>query len=177
MNKKRKIYNLCEHLQEIEAHLLQLGGFDPVLPTSNSFLTSPTLLSYFDGPFGSGHPDPDFSGSIFNTASTRAVALPVGEKTPCHGVPGQKPVDQSFLAVRTIWHGIWMKAAPYVANSILKRVPFLGLVFGLVPRAATGISRALQALRLHANDPITMYAQLLTRSSTGSPSAAPERRS
>jgi hypothetical protein len=32
MNKKRKIYNLCEHLQEIEAHLLQLWGFDPVLP-------------------------------------------------------------------------------------------------------------------------------------------------
>jgi hypothetical protein len=32
MNKKRKMYNLCEHLQKIETYFLQLGGFDPVFP-------------------------------------------------------------------------------------------------------------------------------------------------
>jgi hypothetical protein len=32
MNKKRKMYNLCEHLQELETYLLLLGGFDPVFP-------------------------------------------------------------------------------------------------------------------------------------------------
>src|SRR6516162_5108298 len=59
-----------------------------------------------------------------------------------------------------------MNAAQYVGNSIRNNVR-RSASWRARCRGATGTSKALQAFRLHANAPITMYAQLLTRSSTG----------
>ena len=59
-----------------------------------------------------------------------------------------------------------MVAAQKVANSIRNNFRFSAWCFAWC-RGDTGTSRALQAFRLHANDPITMYAQLLTKLSTG----------
>ena len=73
--------------------------------------------------------------------------------------------------LRTIWHGIWMNAAQNVANSIRNSVRFSASCARRACRGATGTSNALHAFRLHASDAITMYAQLLTRSSTGAVSA------
>src|SRR5215472_6117578 len=72
----------------------------------------------------------------------------------------------NLLPLRTVLEGIWMDPARYVANPILNHLrpsrPCRARC-----RGVAGASHALHALRLHANDPITMYAQLLTRSSTG----------
>ena len=65
-------------------YLLLPGGLDPgqALP---SFCSIPCLLSWFDGPRGSGHPDPDFrvvtaqhNQQPFSRSTSR-------RKTPCHG--------------------------------------------------------------------------------------------
>ena len=65
-----------------------------------------------------------------------------------------------------IWHGISMNAARYVANSIRNNVRFSAWWLSASGPVA-GASNALHAFRLQANDAITMCAQLLTRSSTG----------
>ena len=59
-----------------------------------------------------------------------------------------------------------MNAAQYVANSIRNRVRFSAWCFASC-RGDTGTSKALQAFRLQAKLAITIYAQLLTRLSTG----------
>src|SRR5208282_1661437 len=69
-----------------------------------------------------------------------------------------------------IWHGMSMNAARNVANSIRNRVRFSAFWLSASGPVA-GASNALQAFRLQATDAITMYAQLLTRVSTGVVSA------
>jgi hypothetical protein len=63
-----------------------------------------------------------------------------------------------------------MNAEQNVANSILNSFRFSSLCLAWC-RGETGTRRALHALRLQANDAITMYAQLLTKSSTGAVNA------
>ena len=55
-------------------------------------------------------------------------------------------------------------------NSIRSSERFSARYFS-AHRPRSGSTRALHAFRLHARDAITMYAQLLTRSSTGIASA------
>src|SRR5512135_649547 len=68
--------------------------------------------------------------------------------------------------VRTIWHGTWINATQNVVNSIRKSDRFSARYFS-AQRPGSGSTKALQAFRLQARLAITMYAQLLTRSSTG----------
>src|SRR5918998_3573578 len=68
--------------------------------------------------------------------------------------------------VLTIWHGTWINATQNVRNSIRSSDHFSARYFA-AHRPRSGSTRALHAFRLHARLAITMYAQLLTRSSTG----------
>ena len=63
-----------------------------------------------------------------------------------------------------------MNAALNVANSIRNRVRFSARCFASC-RGDTGTSKALQAFRLQPKLAITIYAQLLTKVSTGVVSA------
>src|SRR5262249_11072942 len=65
-----------------------------------------------------------------------------------------------------IWHGIWITVAQNVANSIRNNDLFSASCLA-VCRGVTGTSKALQAFRLQAREAMTIYAQLLTRLSTG----------
>src|SRR3954447_26743971 len=69
-------------------------------------------------------------------------------------------------AVLTIWQGTWIIATQNVLNSIRSRERFSARYFS-AHRPPSGRTRALHAFRLQASDAITMYAQLLTRLSTG----------
>ena len=68
---------LCNYFRYIETHLLLCGAAWPRLAGPNSWFTSLTPF-LFGGPYGSGHPDPDFRGEPVNTASMRAAAPPAG---------------------------------------------------------------------------------------------------
>src|SRR5580658_5022400 len=70
------MYNLFDQVAGVQTYLRQLGGLRPLLSSrisSRSSLTPPLSL---DGPYGSGHPDPDFSCPSFSTASFRSAARP-----------------------------------------------------------------------------------------------------
>src|ERR687890_36327 len=69
-------------------------------------------------------------------------------------------------AVLTIWHGTWIIATQNVLNSIRSSERFSARYFS-AHRPVSGSTRALHAFRLHARLAITMYAQLLTKLSTG----------
>ena len=75
-----------------------------------------------------------------------------------------------------IWHGISMNAARNVANSIRNKVR-LSALWLWASGPVAGVSNALQAFRLQANDAITMYAQLLTRLSKALRKTSSMRRS
>src|SRR3954451_8489714 len=68
--------------------------------------------------------------------------------------------------VLTIWHGTWIIATQKVLNSIRSSDRFSARYFS-AHRPRSGSTRALHAFRLHANEAITIYAQLPTRSPTG----------
>src|SRR5215218_8706273 len=72
--------------------------------------------------------------------------------------------------VHTIWHGTWIKATQNVLNSIRSSDRFSARYF-FAHRPCSGSTRALHAFRLHARPAITLYAQSLTRLSTGIASA------
>src|SRR6478752_8471258 len=72
--------------------------------------------------------------------------------------------------VLTIWHGTWINATQNVLNSIRSSDRFSDRCLS-AHRGCSGTSNALHAFRLQARLAITMYAQLLTRSSTGIASA------
>src|SRR5512135_2006291 len=67
---------------------------------------------------------------------------------------------------RTTWHGTWVNATQNVENSIRNSDRFSARCFS-AHRGCSGTSNAAHAFRLHARPAITMYAQLLTRLSTG----------
>src|SRR5512135_334987 len=68
--------------------------------------------------------------------------------------------------VRTTWHGTWINATQKVLNSIRSSDRFSAPCFA-AHREGSGSSNAAHAFRLQASEAMTMYAQLLTRSSTG----------
>src|SRR3954447_20199033 len=72
--------------------------------------------------------------------------------------------------VLMIWQGTWIIATQNVLNSILSSDRFSARYFS-DHRPCSGRTSALHAFRLHASDAITIYAQLLTRLSTGIVSA------
>ena len=53
------MYKLIKHLFSQGTYLLLLGGLGP-RPSCSILLHHLHRLSLFDGPHGSGHPDPDF---------------------------------------------------------------------------------------------------------------------
>src|SRR5205823_18449 len=85
--------------------------------------------------------------------------------TPCHGFHDSNRYT-SRRDVRTTWQGTWIIATQNVPNSIRSNDPFSARCF-LLHRPFSGSSNAAHAFRLHARLAITMYAQLLTRLSTG----------
>src|ERR1700733_13681858 len=68
--------------------------------------------------------------------------------------------------VLTTWQGSWISATQNVLNSILSSDRFSARCFS-DQRPFSGTSNAAHAFRLHARLALTMYAQLLTRVSTG----------
>src|SRR5512142_1920959 len=85
--------------------------------------------------------------------------------TPCHGFH-----DSSRYTIRpallTIWHGTWINATQNVLNSIRSNDRFSARCLS-AHRECSGSSNDAHAFRLHARLAITMYAQLLTKLSTG----------
>ena len=74
------------------------------------------------------------------------------------------------LPAFTICAGIAMKARRNVVNSMRRIIRFSSLRAS-ASRPPVGSDNAIHAFRLHAREPITMYAQLLTSVSTGAASA------
>ena len=65
-----------------DTYLLRPGGLGPRPSLSICLLSCITPLSSLGGLWGSGHPDPDFGGSSFSTASTHATVQPVAGTRP-----------------------------------------------------------------------------------------------
>ena len=86
-------------------------------------------------------------------------------KTPCHGFQDSKRYTRR-RPLRTIWQGISIIAARNVLNSIRNSVRFW-IRCSRACRGVSGTSNAAHAFRLQARLAMTMYAQLLTRLSTG----------
>src|SRR5512135_459044 len=89
--------------------------------------------------------------------------------TPCHGFHASSRYTIRRL-VRTTWHGTWISATQKVLNSIRSSDRFSARCFS-AHRGCSGTSNADHAFSVHARLAITMYAPLLTRSSTGIASA------
>src|SRR5512135_1366237 len=68
--------------------------------------------------------------------------------------------------VRTTWHGPGINATQNVENSIRSSDRFAARCLA-AHQGGSGRSNAAHAFRLQASEAFTMYAQLLTRSSTG----------
>ena len=88
---------------------------------------------------------------------------------PCHGFHDSSRYTIRRL-VRTTWHGTWINATQKVVNSIRSSDRFSARCLS-AHRGCSGTSYADHAFSVHARLAITMYAQLLTRSSTGIASA------
>src|SRR5271165_5582424 len=86
-------------------------------------------------------------------------------KTPCHGFQDSKRYTRR-RPLRTIWQEISIIAARNVLNSIRNSVRFW-IRCSRACRDVSGTSNTAHAFRLQARLAMTMYAQLLTRLSTG----------
>src|SRR3954470_5842074 len=114
---------------------------------------------------GPEHPDSGFRSPPVQhnrRPCNRSTSL---RKTPCHGFHDSSRYTPR-PAVLTIWHGTWIIATQNVLNSTRSNDRFSSRYF-FDHRPCSGSTRALHAFGLHASDAITMYAQLLTRLSTG----------
>src|SRR3954464_3440135 len=140
----------------------------PSAPGSNRHVighSSLHRLSSVRSPCGPEHPDSGFRSPTSQhnrRPCSRSTSL---RKTPCHGFH-----DSNRYTIRreprTIWQGTWIIATQNVRNSIRSSDRFSARYFS-AHRPDSGSTRALHAFRLHARLAITIYAQLLTRSSTG----------
>src|SRR5262249_27110959 len=149
----------------ISIYTFYLPGIStPVAPPLTP-LAMPHPLSWLEGPHGSGHPDPDFSRSLLQHNQQ-----PCNRSTNRRNIPSHAFHDSSRsitrLPLRMTWHGIAITAARKVANSIPNSACFSARCSAAC-RGSSGTHSAAHAFRLQANEAITMYAQLLTRLSTG----------
>src|SRR5512135_3378711 len=118
---------------------------------------------------GPEHPDPGFRGSYRQHNRAPCSRSTSRRNTPCHGFHDRSRKRTRRL-VRTTWHGTWISATQNVENSIRSSDRFSARCRS-AHRGCSGTSSADHAFRLHARPAITMYAQLLTRPSTGIASA------
>ena len=140
-------------------------------PSSVSAFSAPFPVLFLGrGQHGPEHPDSGFRAAAGSTQPRPCNRSTSRRNTPCHGFHDNSRYTIR-RAVRTIWHGTWIIATQNVVNSIRKQRPLLRPVLLRCQRPCSGSSSAAHAFRLQARHAITMYAQLLTRLSTGIASA------
>src|SRR4051794_31088272 len=146
-------------------HPLQAGPSPPGSRSPVLGHSSPHRLSSVRRQHGPEHPDPGFRSPNSQHSRRPCSRSTSRRNTPCHGFHDSSRYT-TRPAVLTIWHGTWIIATQNVLNSIRSNDRFSSRYF-FDHRPCSGSTRALHAFRLHASDAITMYAQLLTRLSTG----------
>ena len=163
------MYRLCNYFRHIETYFLRCGAACPRLSRSDSSSPSPTpfLRSMAHADRGIRTPTSGSNRGL-NTAGKHIQPPHQPEEHPLPRVPRQKPVDQA--AARSAPVGTASGGTPRDRSQTpsANSVRFAPLVFDPVPRCHRD-QRGLHDLRLHANDAITMYAQLLTRLTHGVP--------
>ena len=146
-----------------DTYLLPPGGCRPRQPRSNSLLhiLSPLLL----WPTGSGHPDPDFKVVRLSTTSNRAAAPPVAGRPLA---TGSTTASGRSTAVHRFARSGTASGSSRTERGELhpQQLSFLRLVFAAC-RAIPASARRSRPSGSRPRLAITMYAQLLTRSSTG----------
>src|SRR3954451_15031465 len=151
------------------AHRPRAGSSSPGCACPHLDRSSRHRLSPVRRLHGPERPDSGFAtprGQHNRRPCSRSTSL---TNAHCHGFHDSNR-NTTRRDVRTTWHGTWISATQNVLNSIRNSDRFSARYFS-AHRPPSGRTRALHAFRLHASDAITIYAQLLTRLSTGIASA------
>jgi hypothetical protein len=148
------------------------GGFRPP-PSCSNWLPQLHTPRVWEGPHGSGPPDPDF-----RVVAPQHLQLPGRPSTGRSKTPGHRSHHShreiSPPPPRTPGHRLGFTAAQDVANSRPNNHRLWAWCGAACP-AHTGTIKTLLAFRFQAKLALTRHAQGLTRSSTGSLSAGTPR--
>ena len=149
-------------------YLLRLGGLGPgqALPSFLLRSLSPLLVRR---PTRIGASGPRLQGCLVLAQPAALQPLNQPQEDSLPGVPGEQSVDQPASRPHDLARHLDHRRAKRRKLHPQQR-SLLSLVLGRVPRRDR-CQQALQAFKLHDSEAITMYAQLLTRSSTGVVSA------
>ena len=162
------MYNRSRQVFSSITYLLLSGGRGPrhALPSVLLHPLSPLLVRR-PTRIGASGPRLQDCFALAQPAAVQPLNEPKEDSLP--RVPGEQSVDQSTSRSHDLARHLDHRREKRRELHPQQR-SLLSLVLGRVPRRYR-YQKALQAFKLHASEAITMYAQLLTKSSTGVASA------